>query len=60
MVISFRNKKKKNMKKEYMIPQMEVVKIQQQSHLLAGSAGAHNLTNTDGFVWTNGLDEDDN
>ena len=39
---------------------MEVVKIQQQSHLLAGSVGASSLNSTDGFVWTNGLDEDDN
>ena len=59
MVISFRNKKK-DMKKEYMMPRMEVVKIQQQSHLLAGSAGASNLSNEDGFIWTLGLDEDDN
>ena len=54
-------KEKKNMKKEYMMPRMEVVKIQQQSHLLAGSVGASSLINNeDGFVWTLGLDEDDN
>ena len=37
------------MKKEYMMPRMEVVKIQQQSHLLAGSVGASSLYNEDGF-----------
>ena len=42
MVISFRNKKKKNMKKEYMIPQMEVVKLQQNMTLLAGSPDSQN------------------
>lgn len=59
MVISFHNKKK-DMKKEYMMPRMEVVKIQQQSHLLAGSAGASSLYNEDGFILTGVLDEDDN
>ena len=49
------------MKKEYIRPQMEVVKIQQQSHLLAGSVGASSLINNeDGFIWTSALDEDDN
>ena len=48
------------MKKEYMMPRMEVVKIQQQSHLLAGSAGASSLYNEDGFILTGVLDEDDN
>ena len=42
MVISFRNKKKKNMKKEYMIPQMEIVKLQQNMTLLAGSPDSQN------------------
>ena len=48
------------MKKEYMMPQMEVVKIQQQSHLLAGSAGASTLSSEDGFKLYNDLDEEDN
>ena len=59
MVISFHNKKK-DMKKEYIMPRMEVVKIQQQSHLLAGSVGASSLSNTDGFILTGDLDENDN
>jgi hypothetical protein len=37
------------MKKEYVKPLMEVMKIQQQNHLLAGSIAASNVANTDGF-----------
>ena len=48
-------KEKKNMKKEYMIPRMEVVKIQQQSHLLAGSVGASSLSpDSEGFIMPDG------
>ena len=43
-----------------MMPQMQVVKIQQQSHLLAGSVGASSLYSEDGFILTGVLDEDDN
>ena len=39
------------MKKEYMKPQMEVVELQHQSQLLAGSVGANSLNNADGFGW---------
>ena len=48
-----------NMKKEYMMPQMEAVKIQ-QTQMLCSSPGAKGLSNADGFVWTDGLDGDDN
>jgi hypothetical protein len=37
------------MKKEYIKPTMQVVKIQQQCQMLAGSVGARSLTNGDGF-----------
>ena len=37
------------MKKVYVKPQMEVMKIQQQSHLLAGSVAASNVANSEGF-----------
>ena len=43
------------MKKEYMTPRMEVVKIQQQSHLLAGSVGASSLSpDSEGFIMPDG------
>ena len=43
------------MKKEYIRPQMEVVMIQQQSHLLAGSVGASSLSSDcEGFIMPDG------
>ena len=47
-------------KKEYLKPTMQVVLLQQQSPLLAGSPGAKSLTGTDGFILIDdGLNEDD-
>ena len=47
------------MKKEYTMPQMEVVTIQ-QTQMLCSSPGARAFSNADGFIWTEGLDGDDN
>ena len=45
-------KMKKNMKKkEYINPEMTVVKIQHQCQLLAGSNNAKSLSTTDGIGW---------
>ena len=38
---------------------MEVVKIQ-QTQMLCSSPGAREFSNSDGFIWTEGLDGDDN
>ena len=46
-------------KKEYIEPQMEAVNIQ-QAQMLCTSPGASTLSNTEGFIWTNDLDGDDN
>lgn len=46
-------------KKEYMKPTMQVVLLQQQSPLLAGSPGAKSLTGTEDFELIKDLDEDD-
>ena len=48
-----------NMKKEYTMPQMEVVKIQ-QTQMLCSSPGARSLVSPEGFILTEGLDGDDN
>ena len=45
-------------KKAYQKPAMQVVKIQQM-HLICSSPGAKSLNSSDGFIWTNDLDEDD-
>ena len=37
------------MKKEYIKPQMEVMKIQQQCQILAGSVQSANITGLEGF-----------
>ena len=53
------------MKKEYMKPQMQAVKIQQQHHILAGSPGAHDQVGGSGQFarrrdgWDEEDDEDD-
>ena len=47
-------------KKEYQKPSMKVVKLQHQSHILAGSYGAKSVSNSDGISWkTDGFDEGD-
>lgn len=48
------------MKKEYLKPAMQVVKIQQQQIICTSSPGAQSLTGTDGFILIDdGLNEDD-
>ena len=47
------------MKKNYQKPTMQVVLLQHQTHLLAGSNGAKSLNSTDGFTLYDDLDEDD-
>ena len=48
-----------NMKKEYTMPQMEVVKIQ-QTQMLCSSPGARSFSNDDGLIWIPEMDGDDN
>ena len=45
------------MKKEYMKPAMQVVRIKQQRHLLSGSGTAKRLSSDD-FNWSDGFDGD--
>lgn len=47
------------MKKNYQKPTMQVVLLQHQTHLLAGTNGANSLNSTDGFTLYDELDEDD-
>lgn len=50
------------MKKEYMKPAMQVVQLQQRTHILAGSGGqgAKSLNNTEGFnMKSGGFDDSD-
>ena len=43
------------MKKQYMKPTVHVVVLQQQCHILAGSAGAKGLNNSpEGMNWPSG------
>lgn len=49
---------KRNMKKTYMKPAMQVVKIQQQG-IICTSRGANSLNNSEEFTLTDDLDEDD-
>jgi len=47
------------MKKTYMKPAMQVVKLQQQ-HIICTSRGAKSLNSTDEkFIWTDDMTEDD-
>lgn len=50
------------MKKQYMKPAMQVVQLQQQHQLLAGSSGSKvsNVNNTENIKWTSdGIEDDD-
>jgi hypothetical protein len=47
------------MKKKYIKPTIQVVKIQQSCQILAGSVGANGLTNTDGLGWKFGGFDDE-
>ena len=46
-------------KKEYIQPTIQVVKIQQSCQILAGSVGANSLNNADGFGWKFGGFDDE-
>ena len=46
-------------KKEYQKPSMQVVLLQHETYLLAGSNGANSLNSTDGFILYDDLDDDD-
>jgi len=46
------------MKKTYMKPAMQAVKIQ-QCGVICASPGAKSINSNDGFDWTDDLDEDD-
>ena len=47
------------MKRNYRKPAIKVVRLQHHHHLLASSPGARSLINSEGFKWTDGLDEND-
>lgn len=47
------------MKKTYIKPAMQVVLLQHQTHLLAGSNGAKSLNSTEGFTLYDDMTEDD-
>lgn len=48
------------MKKKYMKPAMQVVQLQQRTHILTVSGqGAKSLNNSEGFTLYNDLDGDD-
>lgn len=48
------------MKRQYIKPIMRVVKLQQRSHILAGSLkGAKSVRNSEGITWKDGGFDDD-
>jgi hypothetical protein len=47
------------MKRIYRKPVIKFVKLQHGSYLLAGSPGVRSISNSVGFKWTDGLNEDD-